>query len=68
MTENKAFEATYREYPFPVLIDFGLALSRLFVRVRARRAAARALPTAAVVRRGAAGQSGLASPRPSSAI
>lgn len=37
MTENKTFEATYRSYPFPVLVDFGLALSRLFIRARDRR-------------------------------
>jgi hypothetical protein len=39
MTEKKTFEATYRSYPFPVLVDFGLALSRLFLRTRNRRRA-----------------------------
>jgi hypothetical protein len=40
MTENKIFETTYRSYPFPVLVDFGLALSRLFIRTRDRHAEA----------------------------
>ena len=40
MAEKKTFEATYRSYPFPVLVDFGLALSRLFIRTRDRRAEA----------------------------
>ena len=34
MTENKAFEATYPAYPFRVLVEFGLALSRLYLRSR----------------------------------
>lgn len=38
--ESKTFEQTYRGYPFPVLVDLGLALSRLAVRRRASRTAA----------------------------
>lgn len=38
--ENKnTFESTYGAYPFPTLVDFGLALSRLFTRTRTRRSA-----------------------------
>ena len=34
MSKNTTFETTYRHYPFPMLVTFGLALGRLFVRVR----------------------------------
>ena len=34
MNDKKSFEATYVAYPFPALVDFGMALSRLFVRSR----------------------------------
>lgn len=37
MDDKKSFEATYVAYPFSVLVDFGLALSRLYVRARHRR-------------------------------
>lgn len=35
--ENKTFEQTYRSYPFPALVDFGIALSRLVVGQRGRK-------------------------------
>ena len=34
MTDTKTFEATYPAYPFPALVEFGLALSRLYLRAR----------------------------------
>jgi len=37
MEHKNSFEATYGAYPFPTLVDFGLALSRLFTRARTRR-------------------------------
>ena len=37
MTEIKPFEATYPAYPFPALVEFGLALSRLYLLTRRRR-------------------------------
>lgn len=39
-TETKTFEQTYRSYPFPALVDFGVALSRLIVRKRGGKPAA----------------------------
>ncbi len=36
MNDKKSFEETYVRYPFPLLVDFGLALSGLFVRTRDR--------------------------------
>ena len=39
MTENKTFEATYPAYPFPALVEFGLALSRLYLFARRRHEA-----------------------------
>ena len=36
MTEFKTFEATYPSYPFPALVEFGLALSRLYLLARRR--------------------------------
>ena len=38
MSDSKSFEETYRAYPFRPLVEFGLALSGLFVRARAPRA------------------------------
>ena len=37
MTEIKPFEATYPAYPFPALVEFGLALSRLYLLAHRRR-------------------------------
>ncbi len=37
MNDQKTFEETYASYPFPRLVEFGLALSGLLVRVRDRR-------------------------------
>ena len=39
MAKDKSFESTYTAYPFPILVDFGMALSRLFVRARSRHGA-----------------------------
>ena len=37
MSTIKSFEETYRAYPFRPLVEFGLALSSLFVRSPAPR-------------------------------
>ena len=38
MTEMNRFETAYPAYPFAALVDFGLALSRLYLRARRPRA------------------------------
>lgn len=37
MNGKETFESTYRRYPFPALLELGLALSRLYVRARRAR-------------------------------
>lgn len=39
MYKKNTFESTYRRYPFPVLVDFGIALGRLFLRAKRSHAA-----------------------------
>ena len=46
MTERKTFEPTYRRHQFPMLVEFGIALSKLLLRKQKTRPApsAKAVP------------------------
>ena len=36
MTQRNTFESSYPHYPFPMLVEVGIAITRLFVRKRAQ--------------------------------